>query len=131
MEITAYVDFIKEQFQEIATDFGFIWEQQNEGTLLLKKKDLTILFATHYRESGITISIRNLKKEEYFSLFDLAKKNGFETPFDCLSTDEKNINERYKGTIKYLIYSASIILKKHFKELLEGDFSSVGKGHPL
>ncbi|MBO6185305.1 MAG: hypothetical protein J6O88_11570 [Chryseobacterium sp.] len=64
-------------------------------------------------------------------MFDLAEKKGFESPFDMLNGSEKQINEGYKGTIRYLIYPAAILLKKHFPELLNGNFSSVGKGNPL
>ncbi|WP_435526011.1 hypothetical protein [Chryseobacterium indoltheticum] len=48
-----------------------------------------------------------------------------------LDDNEKQINEGYKGTIRYLIYPAAVLLKKHFPALLEGDFSSIGKGNPL
>lgn len=38
MEITQYVGFIKEQFKDIATEYGFNWRQQNAGILFLEKK---------------------------------------------------------------------------------------------
>lgn len=38
MEITEYVSFIKEQFKDIATDYGFSWRLQNEFILFLEKK---------------------------------------------------------------------------------------------
>lgn len=131
MEITEYVSFIKEQFKNIATDYGFSWRQQNEFILFLEKKNVAITFTTHYRERGVTLVVQNKIKREYYDMFDLAEKKGFESPFDMLDDNEKHINEVYKGTIKYLIYPAAILLEKHFPELLNGDFSSIGKGNPL
>jgi len=131
MKITEYVDFIKEQFKDIAKDYGFSWRQQNEFILFLEKKNVAITFTTHYRERGIILVVQNKIKRQYYDMFDLAEKKGFESPFDMLDYNEKQINEEYKETIKYLIYPAAILLKKHFSELLEGDFSSVGKGNPL
>ncbi|SEW24119.1 hypothetical protein SAMN05421841_1782 [Chryseobacterium wanjuense] len=37
MEITEYVDFIKEQFKDIAKEYGFSWRQQNSDILFLEK----------------------------------------------------------------------------------------------
>jgi hypothetical protein len=131
MEITEYVDFIKEQFKDIAKEYGFSWRQQNAGILFLEKKNITIRFATHYREDGVTLTIYNNIKKQSYSFSKLLEKLGFESMFEVLDDNEKQINEGYKGTIKCLIYPAAILLRKHFPELLEGDFSSVGKGNPL
>jgi len=131
MEITQYVDFIKEQFKDIATEYGFNWRQQNAGILFLEKKNVTIRFATHYREDGVTFTIYNNAKKQSYSFSTLLEKLGYESLFDILDDGEKQINEEYKGTIKCLIYPAAILLKKHFPALLEGDFSSIGKGNPL
>lgn len=130
MEITEYVNFIKEQFKDIATEYGFSWRQQNDYILFLEK-NVTIRLTTHYREDGITITVRNNIKKEYYDIIDLVEFLSFNSLFDILSDNEKQINEGYKGMIRYLIYPAAILLKKHFPELLNGNFSSVGKGNPL
>lgn len=123
MEITDHIDFIKEQFKTFPDNYDFVWKQQNNFIILLENKHVRITFATHHRESGITLTIENINNKKYLDMFDLAYKKGFDNPFDCLSTEERAVNENYRGTIKYLIYPAVILLKNHCQDLLNGNSS--------
>lgn len=57
MKIMEYVNSIKDQFKDISAKYILSWKQQNEYILLLENHNTKITFTTHYRETGITISI--------------------------------------------------------------------------
>lgn len=127
MEITEYINFIKDQFKDIAAQYLLSWKQQNEYILLLENHNTKITFATHYRETGITISIDDTKKKKSYNLGELLEILGKESLFDILDNNQKQINEEYKKTIKCLIYPSAILLKTYFPGLLNGNFSSLEK----
>lgn len=125
MEITEYVDFIKEQFKDIAKDYGFSWRQQNAGILFLEKKNVSIEFSAIYREDGIIIIVKSPSGKSYDALDLIEKKKILNNSY--LTEEDKQKCKSFNDQIKIGVYVFYLILSKYCQDILNGDFSSVGK----
>jgi len=123
MKITEYVDFIKEQFKDIATEYGFSWRQQNDYILFLEKKNVTIEFSTIYREDGSIIIIKSSNSKSYDALDLIEKKKIFNNSY--LSEEDKQKCKSFNDQIKVSVYVFYLILSKYCQDVLNGDFNSL------
>jgi len=111
MEITRYIDFIKEQFKEVATANNMIFENRNAGIVTLKYDD------------GMNAYFRNVKKGTHYSLYQsIIKKLG---NLDFLTEDEITKSIEFNDDNKSLIFNVAIFVKNHCQDLLNGDFNSL------
>ncbi|SEW24137.1 hypothetical protein SAMN05421841_1783 [Chryseobacterium wanjuense] len=123
MEITGYIDFIKEQFKEVATANNMIFENRNAGIVALKNQFLEIYFSTEKYDDGMNAYFRNVKKGTYYSLYQsIIKKLG--NP-DFLTEDEITKSIEFNDDNKSLIFNVAIFVKNHCQDLLNGDFNSL------
>lgn len=121
MEITNYLEFIKEQFKDIITENNFQLKNHNQFTVFLEKNNIRIELSTIYREDGVILLIGNLNK--FYSLNDIfEKKIGGN---DYLTEEDKQKCKSFNDKIKVGIYVFHLILKNHCQDLLNGDFSSL------
>lgn len=123
MEITGYVNFIKEQFKDIAKDYGFSWRQQNAGILFLEKKNATIEFSTIYREDGAIIVVKSPSGKSYDALDLIEKKKILSNSY--LTEEDKQKCKSFNDQIKISVYVFYLILSKYCQDVLNGDFSSL------
>ncbi|MBP6731148.1 MAG: hypothetical protein KA149_03760, partial [Chitinophagales bacterium] len=79
MEITNYVDYIKEQLKEFTGKNDLKWKQENLGSLILENKKISLEFRTEYRVSNaISIAFTNKAEEEDYNILDVMKAKGFD-----------------------------------------------------
>lgn len=131
MEITNYVDYIKEQLNEFTGKNDLKWKQENLGSLILENKKISLEFLTEYRvDDAIGITITNKNKKEYYTIFFIRKAKGFDDISSYMSQSEIDSLNAISDPIKNLVYEFSIFIKKHCQDIMSGDFSNVGKGLP-
>lgn len=131
MEITNYIDYIKEQLIEFAGKNDLKWEQKNLGSLILENKKISLKFFTEYRvDDSIGITITNKSKKEYYTIFAIRKAKGYDDVASYMNQSEIEMLNSITDPIKNIIYEFSIFIKKHCQDVMNGDFSAVGEGLP-
>lgn len=129
--IKNYVPFIKEQLKEFTGHDNLNWKQINDGELVLENDSIELSFMVEYRNySGISINIRNKKKKQYYSILDIMKRKGFRSDDSFMTESEMNFLSSLDNPIKRLIYIFTTLINKHCRDIMGGDFSSVGEGLP-
>jgi len=78
----------------------------------------------------MSMTFTDVKKDQYYHIWDIQEKKGIQNLEDVLSSEEKVESEKYKETIMYIIYIYSRLLGNHCQDMLSGDFSQVGPGLP-
>ncbi len=131
MEITNYVDYIKEQLKEFTGKNDLKWKQENLGSLILENKKISLEFLTEYRvEDAIGITVTNKSKKEYYTVFAIRKAKGFEDIASYMSQSEIEMLNSITDPIKNIIYEFTTFIRKHCQDIMNGDFSAVGEGYP-
>ncbi|WP_204344528.1 hypothetical protein [Psychroserpens algicola] len=127
MEITKYRPFIKEQFTNVANQYNLKWgEESNNYILTLENEKVLLRLGTFRRESGMSITLTNKVKKEYY--YDFPKLKGFESFYDGLTIDELASERALGDDIKATVYLYRVFLENHCQDMLLGDFSLVGPG---
>jgi len=129
MKISIYKNFIEECFKEIIMNYKLNLKQINDYIIKLENSRIEILIFTEFRDDDvISITLTNLQKKEFYTLFDIAQRKSI---LSYLKDDEKQKSIDFKDKIKSGVFADSIFIKNHCQDLLNGDFSSIGKGNPL
>ncbi|WP_299674431.1 hypothetical protein [uncultured Dokdonia sp.] len=131
MKITEYIPFIAKEFQEIKEDYKLSWNKDNNEYLIsLSNEFVDIEFSTERGEFNTNMSIifTDVKKDQYYHIWDIQEKKGIQNLEDVLSSEEKVESKKHKETIMYIIYIYSRLLGNYCQDMLSGDFSQVGPG---
>ncbi|HRG88474.1 MAG TPA: hypothetical protein PLW44_05595 [Chitinophagales bacterium] len=131
MEITNYVDYIKEQLREFTDKDNLKWQQIGSSRLLLQNSKISLQFFTEYRvDNSLGITINNLKKKEYYDLFDIKERKGYAELTSFMTQNEIDTLNSITDPIKEIIYEYTVFIRKHCQDIMSGDFSTVGEGSP-
>ncbi|MBP6730922.1 MAG: hypothetical protein KA149_02620 [Chitinophagales bacterium] len=129
--IKHYVPFIKERLKEFTGHDNLEWKQLNDGAIVLENSNIELIFIVDYRVyDAIGIYITNKKKKQCHSLLDIMERKGFRGHASYMSESEMNLLNSLDNPIKRLIYIFTTFINKHCKDIMSGDFSSVGEGSP-
>ncbi|WP_299766890.1 hypothetical protein [uncultured Dokdonia sp.] len=129
MTITEYIPFIQDQFQNIKQQYRMNWGGENNDYIYdLSSDSVSLSFMTERREEGMRIVIKNLKANEYYTIFGLIKIKNPDNNY--LTEQELNISKGYKDQIKGITYVSAIFLERFCQDVLSGDFLQVGPGLP-
>lgn len=129
MKITDYKNFITQSFQNIATNYNMKWVTSDDYIMRLSNENLEIYFSTEKYSDDLILTINNKKQKEYYTIYNLSMK--ILGNLDYLSPDEVEQSISFNNNIKSIVFASSIFIKNYCQDLLNGDFSSVGKGSPL
>ncbi|GAA4163457.1 hypothetical protein GCM10022217_32480 [Chryseobacterium ginsenosidimutans] len=129
MKITDYKNFITQSFQNIATNYNMKWITSDDYIMRLSNENSEIYFSTEKYSDDLILTINNKKQKEYYTIYNLSMK--ILGNLDYLSSDEVEQSISFNDNIKSIVFVSSIFIKNYCQDLLNGDFSSVGKGSPL
>jgi|GEM_PF-1827927 len=123
-------EFIKNQFAGIAETYHLHWSGAGDYGLSLGDSRVQLDFTTDRWEEGISLSLTNKNKNEFYQLWDLEEKNGFE-PFSnsYLDAGEKMQLRSLDGN-DAAVFTFRVLLERYCREALRGDFVKLGKGTP-
>jgi hypothetical protein len=120
--------FIKEEFKNIINNINLKEIIENDYQLILENNKIRIKFTTERWDDGITISLRDITRNQFYYPEDLELSKGFNDYEAHLNQVEKDILQGLKEGNDKIIYSFRILLEKYCQDVLGGNFSAVGNG---
>lgn len=124
------ITFIKQQFQNIEQTYHLKWTTVNDYDMTLENDKVEISIGAERWEEGVIMSYTNKQKKEFYYIGDLLDKNAlpydselFYTASEKLLSDTLNDDD---GAIHYF----RVVLERYCQEVLQGNFSILGKGRP-
>lgn len=120
-------NFLREQYQSIAETYNLSWRDLDEYGGVLENDKIEISLIAERWEDGLSMSLTNKLTDEYYSLFDIYEKKGFNNGSEYLTASEQE-SEREFSMNEALAYNFRILLERYGQDVLSGDFSIIGKG---
>ncbi len=124
----ANIEFIKQQFKSISDDYSLSWINLGEYGGYLKNQAIAITVFTDRIDSGMTLSLRNVRKSESYYFFDILLKHDFESYKDYLTGNELIVFDKLKDKNDKLVYAFRVFLERYCQKYLNEDFSELGEG---
>ncbi|MBP6730921.1 MAG: hypothetical protein KA149_02615 [Chitinophagales bacterium] len=124
-----FVPFIKAQLIEFDGYNDLSWKLTGIGNLSLENDKIELCFFAEYRVyDAIGIGITDKIKKQHYTFTDIIERKGFGQPASYMTESEIAILKSLNDPIKWIIYDITVFINKHGKDIMSGDFTSVGEG---